>query len=1617
MDQPPEGLEFKTLAVADPVAGPAEPDQRGMITALVAVTGVKDQVNDIIVPGAFRRTLAERPRPKVCLGHDWNRPVGKTLEIHELMPGDRRLPAKTADGKPWPREAGALLARWQANLDSEDGKSAYSNAKFFGPKESTFSIGYRTVRARQRGSVRYIHDLDLFEYGPVLNPANRLATLQSIKADDELTNPVDSERQDFETGGDAVEFKVRRVHDAEYWGRPAGTIITPGMKPVGGDDTSRGTTTAPAPAPSEKPKESEEDRPEKPAAEDRPPKKKPAKPKKITASQKAALFSAAPGSVMTYRRDDAGNKIYAGPFPRKQGLVAKIPANVAHPLEKAGHVEAATDGRHYILTDEGERLRARLESEDSDRQEKLRVERQAAALGPETVAPADAHVVADAAPMDMTAREFKDAKLAAEARRKRATNIRAEEENAKEERREQLHAEQAALFAPKTLDLAAFQMLRQGMNRPADQRAKVELAGGDRFALVGPGTKNWSVSTARNLGAVRALDFEERDGAPPNKAALRDLANRLAAIRDKDGRQIPSTLTNEGGIEEWAPGWRDAEGNDLRSVVARVAEAWGKENGLTYRLSWIKSRPLTVPGGAADAEGFRMRKAEELAPGDEVRLPDGSTGIVERSGADSFRLDAEDLGWNGNKDIGGQVVLTDGRTVSIYKLAGVEPPQVPEVQPGESRVDAMVARQRGSYAGPPPQDQMVPVRFAEDADSEAAQQDPGMGPFAATGGPPGRTYQLSDIVGAYSEEYARTLTPYPAGTRVVFSEQEQRASDSFRPRDRRAKVGTLLDLVEEHGGEVFQTVRLDDGTYDQYRVAGMRESSNQTFDVDPPTDKIDEVRAAHGLPPVGESTPLRRAESNAEEPSPAESTRTVEGDKIVPGGAGAVERRYREAEDRRPGTWRVEFWNDADSRHRYRDVRNEEEARNLARRLSRTWTTDVLPPIDESAESVKPESSLPYEILRKPAKGNLTARVRYNGREYDVAATNGVNARVTVTDDDGHTAHVSGGSTTLLMRERGPDRERAVREALEQVEAQHGTGESDSRTDAELGRRGAELRKKQKDGATSAAEDQEVSDLVALMKSRNPASWYWNEQMRNAEEAALVDAEPPVVESEPEPTVALAPELVDEAAALQDEVLGITEQPDGTFEVTEEVAARQDRVAALIDADDGGALDLGSKSTPELTETRVDLSEELRLQSVLASRQTEPKPTVLRSPAGQAEKPPQRPGLAGAAEDYAEALNSGDAEAIARTRARLQSSLRRSRVTSDTARTLADHVAGEGDDEAERLLAAARGLREESRSRRNAAARRRRQARRLERVRIQSLIDKIDAELQTRARSTEPQQPTPAEQSSTPVSRMERVAVGGGRPGVEDVYYLMSLPKYELERMARKAKTQLPGAGIITTGRKADIAYSIAAAAQANPEPPGKAPAGGDLGDLTNRAETANVARVTSDQVRDADDDALASMLAEYADDDTAVELVLAEMDRRQRDAEITEAISEDDQWRRLDELMAAGWDEESAVEEALGVSVAEQRRERAITMLRNQGYSGARFEELARKSYRDYVAGAYRDAEDATRGTPAHPRGAERRHRPRAVVLRPRGPRAALGLRRTQGMVGRERATDLHRP
>jgi hypothetical protein len=154
----------------------------GVVSAIVSVTGVIDNVNDVIIPGAYAKSLATR-RPKVVWSHDWNQPIGRVLHIEEWAPGDPRLPKQTKDGQPWPAAAGALVATMQFNLSSDRGREAFEAVRFYSESgECEWSIGYvATKSVKARTGERKIAELDLYECSPVLFGAAPLSMTLDLK--------------------------------------------------------------------------------------------------------------------------------------------------------------------------------------------------------------------------------------------------------------------------------------------------------------------------------------------------------------------------------------------------------------------------------------------------------------------------------------------------------------------------------------------------------------------------------------------------------------------------------------------------------------------------------------------------------------------------------------------------------------------------------------------------------------------------------------------------------------------------------------------------------------------------------------------------------------------------------------------------------------------------------------------------------------------------------------------------------------------------------------------------------------------------------------------------------------------------------------------------------------------------------------------------------------------------------------------------------------------------------------------------------------------------------------------------------------------------------------------
>ena len=163
-------------------------DADGIVEAIVSVTNVVDSVNDVIEPGAYKNTLRKR-NPKGVWSHDTNIPVAKTLKVEELMPGDERLPEDLRS-----QGAGALMVKMQFNLNTSRGRDAFHDVQFFAD-EQEWSIGYSVPEGKsmtdENSGVRFIKQLELYEYSPVIFGAAPNTRTLSVK--DDLVDIEDDE--------------------------------------------------------------------------------------------------------------------------------------------------------------------------------------------------------------------------------------------------------------------------------------------------------------------------------------------------------------------------------------------------------------------------------------------------------------------------------------------------------------------------------------------------------------------------------------------------------------------------------------------------------------------------------------------------------------------------------------------------------------------------------------------------------------------------------------------------------------------------------------------------------------------------------------------------------------------------------------------------------------------------------------------------------------------------------------------------------------------------------------------------------------------------------------------------------------------------------------------------------------------------------------------------------------------------------------------------------------------------------------------------------------------------------------------------------------------------------
>ncbi len=167
-------FKFKVKSVED----------SGEFTGYASIFGNVDLVGDIVEPGAFAKTLADKGgRVKLLDGHDRDKRAGIVF-----LKEDAR---------------GLYVDRGVLNLKSPVGRQLYEDLKFYSEHDEPMgmSIGYDVLAAEPEGRINHLKELKLWEVSIVTFPANERAGVTSVKAlEEQLQALKDLQAEDTKAG-------------------------------------------------------------------------------------------------------------------------------------------------------------------------------------------------------------------------------------------------------------------------------------------------------------------------------------------------------------------------------------------------------------------------------------------------------------------------------------------------------------------------------------------------------------------------------------------------------------------------------------------------------------------------------------------------------------------------------------------------------------------------------------------------------------------------------------------------------------------------------------------------------------------------------------------------------------------------------------------------------------------------------------------------------------------------------------------------------------------------------------------------------------------------------------------------------------------------------------------------------------------------------------------------------------------------------------------------------------------------------------------------------------------------------------------------------------------------
>ena len=133
-------------------------DDNGVFEGYASVFNVIDEMQDVILPGAFQDLQTDKI--KLLWQHNHELPIGKILRVYE--------------------DSNGLYVKAQLILDIRQAKEAYCLLK--SGVINGLSIGYVALLHTMESNIRKISKVDLWEVSLVTFPANRFAAVSSYKS-------------------------------------------------------------------------------------------------------------------------------------------------------------------------------------------------------------------------------------------------------------------------------------------------------------------------------------------------------------------------------------------------------------------------------------------------------------------------------------------------------------------------------------------------------------------------------------------------------------------------------------------------------------------------------------------------------------------------------------------------------------------------------------------------------------------------------------------------------------------------------------------------------------------------------------------------------------------------------------------------------------------------------------------------------------------------------------------------------------------------------------------------------------------------------------------------------------------------------------------------------------------------------------------------------------------------------------------------------------------------------------------------------------------------------------------------------------------------------------------